>query len=197
MTIRAKNGRKESMEEMWRSVKGFDGKYEVSNLGNVRSVDREVPARNGHTRKFKGRTLKPCTTTTTPYLYVNLTDKKKHSIHRLVAEAFLEKKEEEKEVDHIDGNPKNNKVDNLEWVTRGENLERSYTVCGRQNNFTRNRKRVLCVETNTIYDSIKEASKRTGFDKGAIRNCVKGLTKTSYGYHWTEYGDTCEEHEER
>ena len=98
------------MNEIWRDVAGYEGLYQVSSLGRVRSFHKD------------GRVLKPGSKE--GYLFVNLYRKgnvKNCKIHRLVAAAFISNPLNKPEVNHIDGNPSNNHADNLEWATRAEN----------------------------------------------------------------------------
>lgn len=116
------------MEETWKPVKGYEEYYEVSNTGNVRSLDRSVRSETlfGKNKDFikKGRILKPRTSKskglTTGYYRVMLNGKNK-CIHKLVAEAFIPNPENKTQVDHIDGDIGNNAVNNLKWVTQKEN----------------------------------------------------------------------------
>ena len=177
------------MVEECKAIKGYEKYYEVSTQGNVRSLDRELAAPHNSKKVSKGKVLVPRHNSNTPYYYVCLcvdNKRKNYSIHRLVAEMFIPNPENKAEVNHIDGNPLNNNISNLEWVTRNENLKHSYRVCNRQSTFTRRRKRVLCVETGMIYDSIIEASRKTKIYKSCIAHAVRGIAHTAGGYHWIE-----------
>lgn len=111
---------------IWKSVKEFEGVYEVSNTGIVRSVDRHVRHRySGFMALHKGKELRP-NDNGNGYKLVFLTDSNKHprkayKIHRLVADTFLPNPDNKPEVNHIDANKNNNAVCNLEWATRSEN----------------------------------------------------------------------------
>lgn len=149
----------------WKVVDGFNN-YRISNHGEVMNE--------------KGKILKPfivgrgyeCI-----HLFRDDTRTKKY-IHRLVAEAFLEKDSMKNEVNHKDGNKTNNHVDNLEWCTKAENINHSYYTL-------KNRvKSVKCVETGIVYPSIKEAARQTGLKHTAISMCCDGRQKKTHGLHW-------------
>lgn len=101
------------MNEIWKDIEGYEGLYQVSNLGRVRSVDRI----GGRGRRFNGRILKP-KVKTGGYLLVNFSKegkRKMFSVHRLVAQAFIPNPEGLPQINHKDENPSNNRVENLEW----------------------------------------------------------------------------------
>lgn len=115
------------MEEIWKDIVGFEGLYQVSNLGRVRTLFRVITRANNRPHTIKQRILKPAKDTG-GYLRVALSKDGKlytKKVHRLVAEAFC-LFEVLLEVDHIDGDKTNNKSDNLEWVTRSENVQRAF-----------------------------------------------------------------------
>lgn len=100
------------MVEEYRDVQGFVGKYLVSNLGNVKSIGRDI-------------ILKPDTQNKMGYKRVTLYKSGmtlKYSIHRLVAEAFIPNLDNKPHINHIDNDPSNNRIDNLEWCTHSENM---------------------------------------------------------------------------
>ena len=107
------------MQEEWRQIKGFEGLYEISNLGNVRSLDRLCRMKNGKTRMHKGRTLKPGRDGGGYEFVVLRKDglSLNRKIHRLVAEAFIPNPDNKPCVNHKDLNRANNCVENLEWCT--------------------------------------------------------------------------------
>ena len=113
------------MEEIWKPVIGYEGLYEVSNLGRVRSIDRLVKYSNGQIHLHKGRMLSPGLVHKLGYLQVALCNngKIKHKmVYRLVAEAFLPNPDNLPQVNHRDENPFNNCVENLEWCTIEYNI---------------------------------------------------------------------------
>ena len=173
------------MNEEWKVIHGYGGKYEVSNYGNVRSL-------KGETKLLQQRILN------SGYLYVSLTHKgksKNKTIHRLVADAFLDKKEGKSFVNHIDGNKKNNNIKNLEWVTRSENMKHAYnnglfkrfvTPAPRFKSVMQFNKDGKCIG---IFSSITEASTRTGANLSHISSCCNGKRKTVGGYTWKYYNE--------
>ena len=112
------------MEEIWRPIPGHDG-YEVSSLGNVRSIEREITFvyKSGKvsTRHYKGKILTPQYDGLGHYLHVQLGHNAMKNVHRLVAEAFVENPMGYTEVNHKDENKANNRADNLEWCDRSYN----------------------------------------------------------------------------
>ena len=109
--------------EVWRDIKGYEGHYQVSNLGRVRSLDREVPL-GKTTKKIKGKIRKQVLHKL-GYPTLNLSKNKEvkgYLVHRLVALHFVDNVNEYPEVNHIDGDKTNNIHTNLEWCTRKENI---------------------------------------------------------------------------
>ena len=112
------------MNEEWRPIEGYEGLYEVSNLGRVRSLDMYVKSRYGNYRLHKGKVLSPAKDTN-GYLFVNLTYNGKHNtirVHRLVALTFIPNPDNLPEVNHKDEDKSNNRVDNLEFCDRKYNI---------------------------------------------------------------------------
>ncbi len=151
--------------EIWKDVKGFEGYYQVSNLGRVKRLATKFicGCKGGGKRyiSFKEKILSPCSYTN-KYLCVTLcTQQKKERpmLHRLVALHFLSNNENKEQVNHKDGNVKNNIVDNLEWVTQSENMLHSYYILKNQNV---NQIELIDTETKEVYKSIKDCSKKTG-----------------------------------
>ena len=183
--------------EEWRPVVGYEGLYEVSSLGRVRSLDRYIDTVSGlgepYKRFSKGRVLK-LLYNNKGYLHITLyngtTDKQK-LVHRLVAQAYIPNPYNLPEVNHKDQNPVNNRVDNLEWCDRIYNVN---YADGRE----RHRRAVsrpieqLTMDGQHIayYLGIKTICKNTNMCRRSIQRCLHGLKrhKSAYGYRW-RYAD--------
>lgn len=119
--------------EIWKDIEEYEGLYQVSNLGNVKSLDTIINckgAKNIDTHIRKGRLLKQ-NKTTTGYYYVNLSKNAKAKpliVHRLVAKAFIPNINNYPIINHIDGNKLNNNVENLEWCDYSHNIKEAYRI---------------------------------------------------------------------
>lgn len=112
------------MDEIWKDIEGYEGFYQVSNTGRVKSLQREVPVKNGLYRIKKESILRPFKTHN-GYLSIILRNNKKSKnflVHRLVAVAFIPNPEKKETVNHKNGVKDQNNVANLEWNTQRENL---------------------------------------------------------------------------
>ena len=119
------------LEEVWKDIQGYEGWYQVSNHGRVRSLERTITqeSRYGHTvnRLIKGKYM-AATDNGKGYKIVGLRmnqNRKNHYLHRLVAEAFIANPDCLPEVNHKDANKANNSINNLEWVDRTENIQQA------------------------------------------------------------------------
>jgi mannosyltransferase OCH1-like enzyme len=118
------------MEEIYKPIKQFNGEYEISNFGNCRSTKKIIIKSNGKTYTRESKVLKPAKSQD-GYLKCAVSFNGKlitKPIHRLVAETFINKPDTYLEVNHIDGNKTNNNVNNLEWITKSENLKHAYKL---------------------------------------------------------------------
>ena len=178
------------MEEIWKDIPGYEGKYQVSNLGRIRSLDR-IDDEN-HFRK--GQIMK--TKLLRGYVRVPLRDGKKqkdYQVHRLVALAFIPNPDNLPQVNHKDQDPGNNNVDNLEWcdakynINYGDRNEKvSKALSGRKNTWCQ--KPVLCynLDGNFVcwFESAHAAGKAINTAPTHITACLRGRYKTAGGFIW-------------
>lgn len=173
------------MGEIWKDIAGYEGLYQVSNYGRVKSLHG------------KEKILKPGANGK-EYLVVNLCKdgkKKQYTIHRLVLMNFNPiEGMGQLEVDHIDTNPSNNNLENLHWTTRKENrnnpLSKVHYSEAHKGKFGVNHHSSIPIvqltidgELVNVYGSACEAE-RSGFNNKRINDCTKGRNKTHGGYKW-------------
>ena len=164
----------DNVKETWKDILGYEGSYQVSDSGKVFSLKTD-------------KLLKPYDSGRV-YLQVDLYkdfSKKRHSIHRLVIETFIENIDKKEQVNHVDGCKTNNYLSNLEWCTRSENMKHAY-----KNGLNTGRP-VKSVSQFTltgklihIFKSITEAEKITGVNDGNIISACKGKYKQANGFIW-------------
>ena len=170
-------------EELWKDIKGYEGLYQVSNLGRVKSLNKNKVGRYSTYLK-KGKILS-CNYNHNRYGKITLYKNGKHKekrVHRLVAEAFIPNPDNKPQVNHIDNNSKNNKVENLEWVTVKENVQHAYKIGATKT--SKIRQYNLSGKVVKEWNSQKEASLKTKINKNSICECCKGKRKTAGGYIW-------------
>jgi hypothetical protein len=178
------------MNKEWREVPGYGGEYIVSNNGEVRSLFC------GHGTRWKcGERTLTQGVDWKGYKKVTICKNghtKRVFVHRLVAEAFLEKPQGKNIINHKDGNKQNNNVDNLEWCTDSENQIHSYRVLGNKKPKwlmdllkEKSSKPVRCIETGIEYPSISEAARSVGVKTDThIGEVCRGEAHKASGYHW-------------
>lgn len=186
------------MDEIWKDVIGYEGLYQVSNLGRVKSLPHyEYLKKSDYKRFKKERILKPFKAGAN-YLAVSLGRGRKEYIHRLVAVAFIPNPLNKEEVDHINCDITDNAMVNLKWVTRKENLNNPitkkrnstsrkgwYQPKGKENKRSRP---ILQYSLNGEFikewGSQREIKRTLGYSNGNIYNCCALKAKTAYGYIW-------------
>ena len=183
------------MKERWKPIPGYEGKYEVSDFGRVRSHQR------------RPRFLKPFVSKWW-YEIVSLSDGgvgRKFQVHRLVALAFVEMRPGKEIVDHLDGNKRNNRFNNLEWCTVQENTQRAFdmglcesciaaataTAKNILSHFGKRKSQpVLAVNWQTgesmKFSSLKEAANSLGVGIGNISRVISGERKKAGGYKFAK-----------
>lgn len=176
------------MNEVWKDIPGYEGLYQVSNLGRVKSVGRYVQNRTG-LRRVCERIIS-ADEKSNGYFQVQLHKdgvRKKHLIHRLVATAFLENPDGRQTVNHKNGDKSANFADNLEWATIRENNVHAYAAGLKDGRNNRRSVPVAQYDTSmrllAIYPSAHEAERKTGIPQGNISQSVR-LGCKARGYFW-------------
>lgn len=176
--------------EIWKSIENYEGFYEVSNHGRVRSLTRKTRFGRGY-RIYEGKELS-LQTDKDGYKRVALHREgkvKRFFVHRLVALAFIDNPCDKPVVNHKDGNKQNNHADNLEWATNSENDIHAFKTGLRVAHDGGTSKKVIQIDKDTLevlgeYNSISEASRKTGVSIQMISYCCNGKCKTAKGFVW-------------
>ena len=173
------------MNEIWKDIAGYEGLYQVSNFGNVKSLRY----RRSNVAKLLTPKCNSC-----GRLWVELANNgitKPMQIHRLVAEAFLPNEHDYPEVNHKDENPKNNIVDNLEWCTRQYNV--NYYFDRHRDDVIRRKgklkqipiiQRTIDGEFVRHWDNSRQIKKELNVSDWSVSECCRGNKKTAYGFIW-------------
>lgn len=175
--------------EIWKPVSGYEGMYEVSDEGRVRSLDRVVKGRVGNNRLFPGKILSP-ETTYQGYKRVRLSREgktRRFTVHSLVAQAFIGDYPDGLVINHIDENKANNRPDNLEYITQKENINHG-TGIERRTEPQRVKIKGTNIETGEVvsFPSMMAAEKETDgfFHNGPISKAVAGKLPHHRGFVW-------------
>lgn len=174
--------------EIWKPVVGYEGFYEVSNLGNIKSLDRTVKQRNRWgkimDRFFPGKMLSKNRCESARYQMVALSDgnmtRKTILVHRIVAKAFIPNTANKPQVNHINGEKKDNRVVNLEWCDGEYNIahavENGLMKSGKHNSSSR---LVINLETGIFYDTCKDACKAHNIKYSTLAGKLNGSDKNN------------------
>lgn len=184
--------------EVWKDIEGYEGLYQVSNLGRVKSLKRFVNCKNG--KRTVNEKILIQHDNTHGYCAVILSKNcktKNCTVHRLVAKAFIPNLENKEDINHINGVKTDNYVDNLEWVTRRENIIHSWNMgLSKYHDHTTGKTDRLCKNSKSVnqYDmngnfiknwgSISQISRELGYCGTEISKCCRGLVKHSHHYVW-------------
>lgn len=173
-----------SQVEVWKDIPGFEGLYQASNQGRIKSLDMHVRYKNTqYTVLKKGKVLSPKTSNKGYLEVVLMKDGIRHNkcVHRLVAITFIPNPNGYKSINHINEIKTDNTIDNLEWCTQKYNNDAYY--CQRTTVYQYDLQGNLL----RIWHSITNAAKNIGGDKTGIQHCCSGSLKTYMGYIWTYY----------
>lgn len=178
------------MEEIWKDIPSYEGYYQVSNLGNFRSLPRIIKYKSNGTRNYPSKVLLTETTKDNYQRIVLMKDgvKARYQAHRLVALTFIPNPDNKPLINHIDGNKSNNVVTNLEWCTASENMIHADNTGLRDmsNHQPSNSKKIKCIETGEIFASYAKAVKWLGKSNTSVSTLVRGtrVYGKAFGYHW-------------
>lgn len=175
------------MAEVWKDIPGYEGIYQVSNLGRVKGLKRKSEAGRNIREKIM-RTPKK----SNGYLTVGLFKEGKQKtkdVHRLVAETYIEANDAKNEVNHINGDKRDNRVTNLEWCDRSQNVKHSYETGLRSSIIhiaqkSRRKPIVVIGEERCYYDSITQACNDLDLCAPSVSRCLNGKAKTHKNYRF-------------
>ncbi len=189
--------------EIWKDIIEYEGHYQISNMGRVKSLERIFISQNNAIMPIKEKILKGGYMTAGYKSVVLCKNKiqKSFSIHRLVAIAFIPNPENKPQVNHKNGIRDDNREVNLDWMTNSENGLHSYKYLGRKSpkamlgksGALHNRSKTIYKFSMdgkflTTYESVREAGRLTGFNPAALSGAAVGKFKLRYGYRWS-YND--------
>ena len=174
-------------KEIWRDIEGYEGLYQVSDQGRVKSLERTFIDKIGRERYVKECILKPVIDQY-GYLLVSLYaggKQKVHKVHRLVCQAFHDNQENKPCVNHIDENKTNNAASNLEWCTYEENNKHGT----RNERLGKTQSKPVAQyaqdgELIKVWPSTMEVERQAGFSNGNISQAANGKYKKAYGFIW-------------
>ena len=177
-------------EEIWKDIKDYEGYYQVSDKGRVRSLDRYIIKSNGVTEFKRGVIIQIQFNSKNGRPEVSLRKEGKRKckkVYRLVAEQFVENDNPKVKtcVNHLDGDVTNCCANNLEWVDYSENLKHSYDVLKRPVNVAKVKRREVIAINNgevMVYPSIESASRSTGISCTQIRRNARGDSQSKKDY---------------
>lgn len=191
------------MIEVWKDIPQFEGLYQVSNMGRIRSLPHITKCGN-YTRTTGGRILKQNPDLRGGYFLVYLSKYGKvkcFKVHRLVAICFCDGYTKRAVVNHKDGNRGNNVYSNLEWCSQKQNIHHSINTlgntpgCGTGKNHPFSLSIIQLNTDNSFvrkFDSIRDVERILGYDSSSICKVLKGKRAQAYGYKWkyeNEYGN--------
>lgn|SRR5574344_2142255 len=191
-------------EEIWKDIPNYEGCYQISNLGRLKSLDRIVKNKCNSTRIQKGKIMKPILNKRNGYVYYGLSKNgmKLYRAHVLILNTFIAKPRDNMQVNHVNGIKTDNRLENLEWCTPSENIIHSISIglkrpsdkqksaCSKHNkeNYS-----FPVIGTNIktgekIYSYSIQNTKKYGFSPSSVGICCRKLKSSTKGYVW-EYAN--------
>jgi len=191
----------ENQEEIWKDIQGYEGLYQVSDLGRVKSLRRSVVGDDGVKQPVFGCILKPWKNHGYNFVTLCNYDHDKKSVHRLVGDAFISNDKNKPEINHKNGKKADNRVENLEWVNHSENQIHAYRVLNKKRvhlgKFGKDHNRSKAVLQFTKsgefigeYGSQYEVQRKTKIGQSCISAACSGKTKSAGGFIWKIKNDT-------
>lgn len=184
--------------EIWKDVHGYEGIYQVSSIGRVKSISRTIFRPLIGKCILKEKILTPSFREGYPFVRLSRDGEiKSHNIHRLVGQAFIQNPDNLECINHINSNRSDNRVENLEWCTYSHNNKHAYSNGnqvplrlnkGRIGVLAKNSKPVIQLDLNGLfikeYASAAEASRETGISFSLISGVCRGKNKKTGGFRW-------------
>lgn len=175
-----------NIEEIWKPIPNYDGFYEASNLGRIKTIPHKV--KRGNTSIMCKENITHGSLNVHGYMQITLSkngNNTKFIFHRLIAKTFIPNPENKRTINHINGIKTDNRIENLEWATDSENNLHSFKVLGRIGGNTGNHnngkicKPIYCFTNGTTYNSIHECSADLSIKVSTIRSAIN----TYFGKH--------------
>lgn len=185
------------MKEVWKPIQGYEGLYEVSNIGRVKALPKVFRNKLGYLNHFKEKFLSPVKDGKgylMVWLFLEGKGRKMFKVHRLVASAFIPNPENKPQVDHINTKVYDNRVENLRWVTEKENSNNELTLIHNAAHAIKgaNNKDAKRVNQYTMsgefvkeWGCMTDIEREYGYNHSKVSMCCNGKRSHAYGYRWS------------